>query len=391
MKKICVVTGTRAEYGLLKPIMNRISEDDELELCLVVTGMHLSPEFGLTYQEIEKDGYKINRKVEMLLSADTPSSILKSMGVEMIGFADVYAEENPNMVVLLGDRYEMLVAAMAAMVYRIPISHIHGGETTEGVIDEAIRHSITKMSMLHFASTEVYKRRIIQLGEQPESVFSVGALGVENIKSIKLLSKRELEDSIKFDFIGMTVMVTYHPVTLENATVEKQFLNLLGVLKEHNELRVIFTKANADMDGRIINQMIDRFVSENPNRSIAFTSMGQLCYLSSLQYCVGVIGNSSSGIIEVPSFGIPTVDIGERQKGRVCAESVIHCGNKKEEIEEAVKKALSSEFRKRARQIRNPYEGLGTSKRIVDAIKQYLDKDIILKKHFYDINEEIIR
>lgn len=386
MKKVCVVTGTRAEYGLLKPVIDRISKDDELELCLVVTGMHLSPEFGLTYREIEEDGYGINRKIEMLLSADTPSSIVKSMGIEMIGFADTYAEEQPDMVVVLGDRYEILVAATAAMVHRIPIAHIHGGESTEGAMDEAIRHSITKMSMLHFASTEAYKKRIIQLGEQPERVFSVGALGVENIKSLYLLSKKELEEAIQFSFDEMTVMVTYHPVTLENATVETQFANLLEVLKEHKELKIIFTKANADTDGRIINQMIDKFVLENSSRSIAFTSMGQLRYLSSLQYCVAAIGNSSSGIIEVPSFGIPTVDIGERQKGRVCAESVIHCGTEKSEIESAVEEALSNEFGKRARQVTNPYEGVETSKKIIDAIKQYLSQETILKKHFYDIN-----
>lgn len=386
MKKVCVVTGTRAEYGLLKPIINKISKDDELELCLIVTGMHLSPEFGMTYREIENDGYEIKHKIEMLLSADTPSSIVKSMGVEMIGFADVYAEEQPDMVVLLGDRYEILVAATAAMVHRIPIAHIHGGESTEGAIDEAIRHSITKMSMLHFASTEVYKKRIIQLGEQPERVFSVGALGVENVKSLSLLSKKELEESIQFSFDKATVMVTYHPVTLENDTVENQFANLLTVLKKHKELQIIFTKANADTDGRVINQMIDQFVLENSNRSIAFTSMGQLRYLSALQYCVAVIGNSSSGIIEVPSFGIPTVDIGERQKGRVRAESVIHCGTEESEIESAMKEALSDAGREKAKQSMNPYEGVDTSKRIIEVIKKYLKQGIVLKKHFYDIN-----
>ena len=387
MKKVCVVTGTRAEYGLLKPVINKISKDDELELCLIVTGMHLSPEFGMTYREIENDGYEISHKIEMLLSADTPSSIVKSMGVEMIGFADVYAEEQPDMVVLLGDRYEILVAATAAMVHRIPIAHIHGGESTEGAIDEAIRHSITKMSMLHFASTEVYKKRIIQLGEQPERVFSVGALGVENVKLLSLLSKKELEESIQFSFDKATVMVTYHPVTLENETVENQFANLLTVLKKHKELQIIFTKANADTDGRVINQMIDRFVLENSNRSIAFTSMGQLRYLSALQYCVAVIGNSSSGIIEVPSFGVPTVDIGERQKGRVRAESVIHCGTEESEIESAMKEALSDASREKAKQSMNPYEGVDTSKRIIEVIKKYLKQGIVLKKHFYDIND----
>lgn len=385
MKKICVVTGTRAEYGLLKPVIKRIQKDSELELCLVATGMHLSPEFGLTYKEIEEDGYTINRKVEMLLSADTPSSIVKSMGVEMISFADVYEQEKPDMVVLLGDRYEIFVAAAAAAIHRIPIAHIHGGESTEGAVDEAMRHAITKMSMLHFPSAEMYRNRIIQMGEQPERVFGVGALGVENIKSLRLLTKSELEESIQFLFDKTTVMVTYHPVTLEAYTAEKQFENLLNVLRKHQELKIIFTKANADTDGRIINQMIDKFVSENADRSIAFVSMGQLRYLSALQYCAAVIGNSSSGIIEVPSFGIPTVDIGDRQKGRVRAQSVIHCETIEEEIEKAVDIALDSEFREEIKDIKNPYEGMETSKRMIEEIKKYLKQKVTLKKCFYDM------
>lgn len=386
MKKICVVTATRAEYGLLKPVIDKIYKDLELELCLVVTGMHLSPEYGLTYKEIEADGYCINRKIDMQLKSDTPGGILQSMGIELVGFAEVFGEEKPDMVVLLGDRYETLVAALAAQVYRIPIVHIHGGETTEGAIDEAFRHSITKMSLLHFAATETYRNRIIQLGENPDRVFSVGALGVENIKSLQLMEKEELEKSIQFCFDRPTVMVTYHPVTLENFTSRQQFQNLLNVLEQREEVKIIFTKANADTDGRVINQMIDEFVSEHKNRCAAFTSMGQIRYLSALQYCVAVVGNSSSGIIETPSFRIPTVNIGDRQKGRASAKSVIHCGVEETAIAQALKKAMDSDFRELVCTGENPYEGTNTSEKIMAIIKKYFEGEISLKKKFYDIS-----
>lgn len=386
MKKVCVVTGTRAEYGLLKPVIEKICKDEELELYLIVTGAHLSPEFGLTYKEIEADGFIINKKIEMLLSADTPGSIVKSMGVGMMGFADAFAEGCPDMVVILGDRYEMLAAASAAMVFRIPIAHIHGGETTEGAIDESIRHAITKMSYLHFAATETYRNRIIQLGESPERVFDVGALGIENIKTIKLLDKENLEKSIDFKFSDNTVMVTYHPVTLEKQSSAEPFHNLLSVLKSRKDLNIIFTKANSDADGRIINQMIDVFVSENRDRSVAYTSLGQVRYLSVLKYCSVVIGNSSSGIVEAPSFHIPTVDIGDRQRGRIASSSVIHCGAGEEEIEHALCRALQDEFRQGITKVKNPYEGENTSSQIVSTLKRYLQDGIDIKKKFYDLD-----
>lgn len=385
MRKICVVTGTRAEYGLLKPVIQKIKEDAELELYLIVTGAHLSTEFGLTYKEIENDGYTINKKIEMLISADTPSGIVKSMGVEMIGFAEVFETERPDMIVILGDRYEMLVAAAAAMTFRIPIAHIHGGETTEGAIDEAIRHAITKMSYLHFASTEKYVQRIIQLGENPDRVFDVGALGVENARRLQLLTKEELEKDINFKFSENTAMVTYHPVTLEDKKAERQFECILNVLQKRKDMRIIFTKANSDAGGRAINKKIDEFVSNNRERSISFASMGQLRYLSSLQYCSVVMGNSSSGIVEAPSFGIPTIDIGDRQKGRVCSKTVIHCKTAEGEIERAVEKAFDNEFRRSICDARNPYEGLETSKRIVEVIKEHIEYGIELKKKFYDV------
>lgn len=384
MKKICIVTGTRAEYGLLKPVIDKVHQSDELELQLVVTGMHLSAEFGLTYREIEEDGYPITAKIEMLLSSDTAVGVTKSMGVALLGFADYFETYRPDIVVILGDRYEVFMAASAAMVARIPIAHIHGGELTGGAIDESIRHSITKMSHLHFTSTERYRQRVIQLGERPQTVYHVGALGIENARTVQLLSKEALEKAIDFRFTGSTIMVTYHPVTLEKMTSEGQFRNLLDVIDKHKEFSVIFTKANSDTDGRIINAMIDDFVKENEDRCRAYASLGQLKYLSALQFCTAVAGNSSSGIIEAPSFGIPTVNIGDRQKGRICADSVLNCGYGAKEIEDALLQALSPEFRQVAAKTKNPYEGVRTSDRIVETICQSLDKGIELKKEFYD-------
>lgn len=386
MKRIGIMTGTRAEYGLLKPLMQEINKDNDLELYLIVSGMHLSPEFGMTYQEIEEDGFEINAKVEMLLSSDSPAGISKSIGLGVIGFADEFQRADLDMLILLGDRYEALSAAICAMVMRIPIAHLHGGELTEGAIDEGIRHSITKMSYLHFTSTEQYRNRVIQLGENPERVFYVGALGVENIKKINLMTKEELERSIHFEIDENTVIVTYHPVTLENNTVEEQFLNLLEVLDRNPKIRMIFTKANADTNGRIVNELIDKYAAQNSERACAFVSLGQKRYLSALKYCRIVIGNSSSGIIEAPSFGKPIINIGDRQKGRICADSVINCGYTQQEIQRAMETALTEEFENKARNCRNPYEKENTAANIISVIKDYLLNDKIkLKKGFYDI------
>ena len=386
MKRIGIMTGTRAEYGLLKPLMQEINKDNDLELYLIVSGMHLSPEFGMTYKEIEEDGFQINAKVEMLLSSDSPAGISKSIGLGVIGFADEFQRADLDMLILLGDRYEALSAAISAMVMRIPIAHLHGGELTEGAIDEGIRHSITKMSYLHFTSTEQYRSRVIQLGENPERVFYVGALGVENIKKINLMTKEELEKSIHFEIDENTVVVTYHPVTLENNTVEEQFLNLLEVLDRNPKIRMIFTKANADTNGRIVNELIDKYAAQNSERACAFMSLGQKRYLSALKYCRIVIGNSSSGIIEAPSFGKPIINIGDRQKGRICADSVINCGYTQQEIQRAMETALTEEFENKARNCRNPYEKENTAANIISVIKDYLLNDKIkLKKGFYDI------
>lgn len=385
MKKICVITGTRAEYGLLKPVIKLLKEDKELELKLIVTGMHLSEEFGYTIEEIEKDGFYIDKKIEMLLSSDTPSGILKSMGVELIGFADYFQDNSIDMVVLLGDRYEILMAATAAMIFRIPIAHIHGGELTEGVVDEAIRHSITKMSMLHFASTENYRKRIIQLGEAPDRVFNVGALGVEGIHTLSLLDKEELEKEVGFKFDKPVILVTYHPVTLENKTSQAQFCNLLEVLNKMQGYKIVFTKSNADTEGRAINRIIDEFVAERPDQCVAFSSLGQTRYLSVVKFCFMVVGNSSSGIIEAPSFYIPTVNIGDRQKGRIHSNSVIDCGIEPYEINAAIKRAEEPRFREQIKKIVNPYDKENTSAEILDKIKLFLVNDVNLKKLFYDL------
>lgn len=386
MKKICVVTGTRAEYGLLKPLIEKINNDTCMKLQLVATGMHLSPEFGLTYQEIEQDGFAITERNEMLLSSDTPNGITKSIGLGTIGFADIFTRIKPDIVVILGDRYEVFAAATAAMIHRIPIAHIHGGELTLGAVDDAIRHAITKMSTLHFTTTEEYRTRVIQLGERPENVFYVGALGVENIRMQNLMDRHELSQSIGFSLNMPYVIVTFHPVTLENRTAEEQFENLLTVLEQYKEYYIIFTKANADTDGRIINQKIDQYVEQNHDRAIAFVSLGMIRYLSALQYCEMVIGNSSSGIIEVPSFRVPTINIGNRQFGRIRAESVIDCGNCVEEISAAIEKAKRLKSEGMLQDMKNPYEKSGTSESIYSEIKKYLLQHKTIEKKFYDIS-----
>jgi GDP/UDP-N,N'-diacetylbacillosamine 2-epimerase (hydrolysing) len=382
-RKICVVTGTRAEYGLLYWLMKEIEADSTLQLQVVVTGMHLSPEFGLTYKEVEK-AFNIDKKVEMLLSSDTAVGISKSMGLAQIGFAEAYSDLQPDIIVVLGDRYEIFSAVSAAMVAAIPVAHLHGGETTEGAFDEAIRHSITKMSHLHFTATEVYRKRVVQLGEDPSRVFYVGGLGIENIQRLTLLSKDDFEKSIDFKLNQKNIMVTFHPVTLENATAKEQFQALLNAIDTLEETHIIFTKANADTDGRVINTMIDAYVERHKQKAVAFTSLGQLRYLSALQYVDGVVGNSSSGIIEAPSFRIGTIDIGDRQKGRVKAQSIIECQPVKEEIEEALKRLYTQAFQKSLETIQNPYDHGLSSLKIVDVLKKSTLTSM-LKKSFYDV------
>ncbi len=385
MKKVGVITGTRAEYGLLKPLITKLDKAADMELQLIVTGMHLSPEFGRTYQEIEQDGFKIAEKNEMLLSSDTPNGITKSIGLGIIGFADIYTRVKPDIIIILGDRYEAFAAASAAMIHRIPIAHIHGGELTEGLIDDSIRHSITKMSSLHFTSTEQYRKRVIQLGEQPKVVFNVGALGVENIKGQRLLSRKELEENIDFLLDKPYLVVTFHPVTLENNTAEVQFGNLLSALNTFTEYRIIFTKANADTDGRIVNNLIDEYTKKNRERAVAFASLGTIRYLSVLKYCEMVVGNSSSGILEAPSFHVPTVNIGDRQAGRMKGRSVIDCGWTVAEIVQGIQRAQVVKRDEIMQNDVNVYEGKDTSETIMKVLRNYLMSCNSTKKEFYDI------
>lgn len=385
MKKICVFTGGRAEYGLLRPLLNELRDNKDIELQLLVSGMHLSAEFGLTYKEIEKDGFLCDEKVEMVLSSDTPVAISKSMAIGMIGFSEALTRLNPDILVTLGDRYENMSIVTTAWVCRIPVAHIQGGEKTLGAIDDQFRHCITKMSRLHFTATDEYRNRVIQLGEYPENVFNVGALNVDALKKIKILPKAKLEQEINFSFKGKTALVTFHPVTLKKETSGKHFAQLLEVIDSIKDLKIIFTKTLADTEGRVINQMIDDYVSNNENKSVAFTSMGQLNYISALNYIDVVVGNSSSGVIETPSFKVPTINIGDREKGRIMADNVICVDQNINAIKEAFKKASSSSFIKSLANMENPYEKSDTAKNIASILADY-DIPNSTEKEFYDLN-----
>jgi UDP-N-acetylglucosamine 2-epimerase (non-hydrolysing)/GDP/UDP-N,N'-diacetylbacillosamine 2-epimerase (hydrolysing) len=385
MRKICVVTGTRAEYGLLSRLIRMIDESDKTQLQLIATNMHLSPKYGNTYLEIEKDGFTIDKKIPILEEGkDDANATLKSMAKALSGFADAYDELKPDMVVVLGDRYEILAAATAALIGRIPIAHIHGGEITEGAYDDAIRHSVTKMSHLHFASTEDYRRRIIQLGEQPNTVWNVGAIGVENIKKLPLLSKEEIEDSVHFKLDEKTLLATYHPVTLGNHTAEHDIKEFIAALEERKDLRIVFTMPNSDTGAQAIVDAINDFVTNNSDRAVAYKSLGIKRYLSVMKYVGAVVGNSSSGLVEVPSFGIPTLNIGDRQKGRIAAESVYNCETDTDSILKGLDVIMSLGFKQMAKQILNPYDKEGTAQTIVDVISSYPLEEL-KQKHFYDI------
>ena len=384
-RKICVVTGSRAEYGILYWLIKKINSDKDLELQLIVTGMHLSPEFGLTYKEIQKD-FRIDKKINMLLSSDTSIGISKSMGIAQYLISKAYNKLKPDIVVILGDRYEIFSATIAAMMSQIPIAHIHGGELTEGSWDDNIRHSISKMAHFHFTATEEYRHRVIQLGEQPDRVFNIGGLGIENIKKFRLLSRSEFEKSINFKLNEKNILITFHPVTLEKNTSKKQFNELLNAIYElDDKTNIIFTKTNSDLNGKIINQMINKFTKKYPKKSIEFTSLGQLRYLSALKHVDVLIGNSSSGLTEAPSLKTATINIGERQKGRIKAKSVINCLPFKKDIKVSLKKVYSKNFQKILKDVKNPYENGISSKKIVNILKKIQIKNI-LKKNFHDIN-----
>ena len=383
-RKICVITGSRSEYGLMFWLMKEIQEDPSLTLQIIVTGSHLSPEFGLTYKAIEKERFHIDAKVEMLLSSDTPIGVAKSMGLAVIGFADAINNLQPDIIVLMGDRYEILAASQVAMVENIPIAHISGGEITEGAIDEAIRHSITKMSHLHFVAAETYRKRVIQLGENPENIFNFGEPGLDNIQKLKLLNREEFENSIDSQLWECNFLVTYHPVTLSSQTPDMCMNALFNALDAFPKAKIIFTKPNADTNGRRIIQMIDSYMMEQPDRVKVFTSLGQLRYLSAIKFIDVVIGNSSSGLVEVPAMKKPTVNIGNRQKGRLKAESVIDCEETTDAIIMAIQKALSPEFQKSLSRVISLYGEGNTSPRIKNVLKT-VNLDGMLQKPFFDI------
>jgi UDP-N-acetylglucosamine 2-epimerase (non-hydrolysing)/GDP/UDP-N,N'-diacetylbacillosamine 2-epimerase (hydrolysing) len=387
MIKICVITGSRAEYGLLSRLMKLIEVDRDLCLQIIATNMHLSPEFGLTYKEIENDGFIINKKVNMLLSSDDSNSTTKSVGLATIGFADAFEELKPDLVLVLGDRFEILSAVTATIFYKIPVAHIHGGEITEGAYDNAIRHAITKISHLHFTSTENYRTRVIQMGEMPNLVFNVGAIGIDNIKHCQLMTKDDLESNFNFKFGENCALVTFHPVTLENETAENQIINLLDALDKISNLNLIFTLPNSDTGGKIIIKLINEFVLKNKTRAIVIASLGKIKYYSTLQFVKLVIGNSSSGILEVPTFGITTLNIGTRQKGRIKADTVIDCEPTSKDIYNKTCEILVNKIIVAKNKSINPYEKSETASTILKIIKE-TKLDVLINKTFYNLNEK---
>ena len=385
MRKICAITGTRAEYGIMSRLLEYIDNDPDLELQIIATNMHLSPEFGLTYKEIESDGFKIDKRVEMLLSSDTPNGIVKSMGLAIIGFADTLEDLRPDLVVIFGDRYEMLAAAEACLIYRIPIAHVGGGEITEGAYDDSIRHCISKLSHLHFTETEDYRKRVIQLGENPERVYNLGAPGVDNIRKEPIMPLEELENSLNFTLGEKYLLITFHPVTMESIPAAEQCEYLLKALDSiPHDYKFLFTLPNSDTDGRIILQTVTEYVEKNRNRSIAVTSLGKKRYFSALKHCSAVVGNSSSGIIEAPSFNVPTLNIGIRQQGRARGKSVIDVSANFDDIKRGLNKAISEDFQVFAKKASNPYEKDNTIENIFEAIKNHPLDNLVIKS-FYNL------
>lgn len=385
MRKICVVTATRAEYGLLKCLLDDIQNDPQLELQIISTGSHLSPEFGYTNLQILDDGFRVNKQIEILLSSDTPVGVSKSMGLAQISFAEAFEELRPDLVVVLGDRYELIPIVSAANIARIPVAHLNGGELTEGAIDELIRHAITKLSQLHFTAMEEYSRRVIQMGESPDRVFNIGEVGLDNILRMELLSKSAFEDSIGVKLKQKNLLFTYHPETTQSVDeIAADFNHILAALDTLDDCLIVFTKANADVGGRLINKMIDQYVADHKDKSVAFTSLGQLRYLSALQYVDAVVGNSSSGIVEAPSFRIASINIGSRQKGRVRADSTIDVEVEKQQIIDAIATIYTDAFQERLHTVINPYGQGNSSQKLVSIIKS-VDLSKLKSKKFYDV------
>lgn len=383
-RRIAIITGTRADYGLLYWLVHDLHEAPEFELQLVVTGMHLMPEFGHTVDVIERDGFPIAAKVDLQLTSDAPDSVARSIGVGMMGFAETFAKLAPDLVIILGDRFEMLAAASAAYVERLPIAHIHGGEVTEGALDEGFRHAITKLAALHFTAAEPYRHRVIQMGEQPDRVFNVGAPGLDHLRRTALLDRPELEKSLEFSLGALNFLVTFHPATLDAEDAATQCRSLLAALDGFPEARIVFTLPNADPGGRAIMPLLTDYADRHPERCRLYASLGQLRYLSLLREVQVVIGNSSSGIIEAPSFGAATVNIGTRQQGRLRAASIIDCAPRQAEIEAAIRHALTPDFIKALDQIENPYGNGNASTRMLDIMRE-VERDSLLRKPFYDL------
>lgn len=383
MKKICVVSGTRSEYGQLRWVMQGIKDDAELCLQVIATGMHLSPEFGLTYRDIERDGFIIDRKLEMLISSDSAVGVTKSVGLGTIAFADAFFDLQPDIIVLLGDRFEALAAATAAMMASIPIAHLHGGEITEGAIDDAIRHALTKMSHWHFVAAEEYRQRVIQLGEAPERIILCGGLGVDVIRKTTRLDRPALEASLDFKFGKRNLLVTFHPVTLAQDSGAGQMEELLVALDTLQDIHLVITLPNADIGGRELIRMVEKFVAAHPHAK-AFTSLGQQRYLSCIAQVDAVVGNSSSGLSEAPAFKKASVNIGERQRGRLKAASVIDCAPLRKDIVRAIEKLYTPAFQATLETVRNPYGEGGASDMIVETLKR-IDTHSSLKKVFHDL------
>ena len=385
MKKIAVFTGTRAEYGLLYWLLKDIQTDSNLDLQLLVSGTHLSPEFGCTYQQIEEDGFKIDEKIEILLSSDTAVGVAKSMGLGVLGFTDALNRLKPDGLVILGDRFEALAAAQTAMILRIPVIHLHGGEITEGAYDDAIRHAITKLSFLHCTSTGEYRNRVIQLGEQPSRVHNVGAIGLDHLLRSHFMTIDELSKSLSFALDKPFLLVTYHPVTLADEAPKSSFQELLDSLDEYPDYQIIITYPNADDGGRSIIPILENYARSNADRVLAIKSLGQMRYLSAVKHAAAVIGNSSSGIIEVPSFDVATIDIGMRQKGRLAAKSVIHCEPNKKSIVEAISVGINKKYKSDNETVCNPYGQGNASGQIITLLKNL---NLNPFKSFYDLDAE---
>lgn len=382
-RKICVVTGTRAEYGLLKEVMKKIQNDHNLTLQLIVTGMHLSNNFGNTVEEIRNDGFRIDYEIPILEGDGRELSMHESIALGILEFTKSLEELKPDLMIILGDRFEIFAAATASLVARIPIGHIHGGETTEGLLDEAFRHSITKMSQIHFVAANEYQNRVVQLGENPENVHLVGGLGVDLIQNLKLYTKKELETELDLIFSRKNLLITFHPVTLEDNTSDFQISQLLLALAKMKETTLIFTMPNADTGGNAIREKIEEFV-RNKENARAYASLGNLKYLSLMSHVDAVVGNSSSGLTEAPTFKVGTINIGERQSGRLKANSVIDCRATENDISKALSKIYSDEYQEVLRSVVNPYGEGGASDRIVRLIKKVQLRNILLKK-FYDV------